>query len=239
MQKSRHLYELDCKLNELSLDAKLPKTEDSPQMRHIRVLENRLDKAMIKYNEAQSIRKTYEAIVKRLKEERIGFDNQLAAIERTLKAKEREYEELLLLSHDAYHAKEMAQAELHRFEQGVMEERNQRDREVQEKKMLVEQRVTMNKRLEQREKKLKEKEDQEKSSEQKLKEASATSDLTAGISSDYANEERQKLLDYEEAMHAIKEATGVSDVNEVIQKFLTQEETQANLKSLEKDNQAI
>merc|ERR1711933_99879 len=134
-------------------------------------------------------RKTYEAIVKRMKEERAGFDNQLGAIERTLKAKERDYEELLLLSHDAYHAKEMAQAELHRFEQGVMEERNQRDREVQEKKMLVEQRVTMNKRLEQREKKLREKEEQEKSSEQKLKEASATSDLTAGISSDYANEE--------------------------------------------------
>ena len=31
------------------------------------MLENRLDKAMIKYNEAQSIRKTYEQIVKRLK----------------------------------------------------------------------------------------------------------------------------------------------------------------------------
>ena len=36
----------------------------------IRMLENRLDKAMIKYNEAQSIRKTYEQIVKRLKEVR-------------------------------------------------------------------------------------------------------------------------------------------------------------------------
>lgn len=31
------------------------------------MLENRLDKAMIKYNEAQSIRKTYEQIVARLK----------------------------------------------------------------------------------------------------------------------------------------------------------------------------
>ena len=36
------------------------------------MLENRLDKAMIKYNEAQSIRKTYEQIVKRLKDERFG-----------------------------------------------------------------------------------------------------------------------------------------------------------------------
>ena len=53
---------------------------------------------MIKYNEAQSIRKTYEQIVKRLKEERIGFDNQLQAIERTLSTKQRDYEELLLLS---------------------------------------------------------------------------------------------------------------------------------------------
>jgi hypothetical protein len=239
IKKKAHLDTLEIKLGELSEGAKLHSSEASPEMRQIRVVENRLDKAMIKYNEAMSIRKTYEAIVKRLKEERIGFDNQLAGIERTLKAKERDYEELLLLSHDAYHAKEMAQAELHRFEQGVMEERNQRDREVQEKKSLVEQRVTMNKRLEQREKKLREKEEFEKTSEQKLKEASATSDLTAGISSDYANEERQKLMDYEEAMHAIKEATGVSDVNEVIQKFLTQEETQANLKALQKENQAV
>merc|ERR1712190_633639 len=144
-----------------------------PEMRQIRVLENRLDKAMIKYNEAQSIKKTYEAIVKRLKEERIGFDNQLAAIEHTLKSKERDYEELLLLSHDAYHAKEMAQAELHRFEQGVMEERNQRDKEVQEKKMLVGQRVSMNKRLEQREKMLKQQQDVDAQGEHQLKEMSA------------------------------------------------------------------
>jgi chromosome segregation ATPase len=44
--------------------------DDTPLTRNIRTLENRLDKAMIKYNEAQSIRKTYEQIVKRLKEER-------------------------------------------------------------------------------------------------------------------------------------------------------------------------
>lgn len=30
---------------------------------------------MIKFNEASSIRKTYEQIVKRLKEERVGYDN--------------------------------------------------------------------------------------------------------------------------------------------------------------------
>merc|ERR1712188_43545 len=162
----------------------------------IRVLENRLDKAMIKYNEAMSIRKTYEQIVKRLKEERVGFDTQLAAIERTLKAKEHDYEELLLLSHDAYHAKEMAQAELHRFEQGVMEERNQRDKEVQEKKVLVQQRVEMNQRLEQRERQLKKQQDLDRAGERQLKEMSATTDVTSGVSTDFQQEEKLKIADY-------------------------------------------
>merc|ERR1739848_319234 len=85
---------------------------------------------------------------------------------------------------------------------------------------------------------LKQQQDLDKAGEQQLKEMSATSDLTAGISNDYAQEERQKLLDYEEAFHQIKEATGVSDVNEVIQKFLTQEDTKQNLSNLSKKNQA-
>merc|ERR1719238_278480 len=237
MQKEKHLYELGCKLNELSMDSKLPKTEDSPQMRHIRVLENRLDKAMIKYNEAQSIRKTYEEIVRRLKKERIGFDNQLAAIERTLKAKEKDLEELVLLSHDAYHAKEMAQAELHRFEQGVMEERNQRDKEVQEKKALVQQRVEMNQRLEQRERMLRQQQDLDRAGELALKTTTAMAELASSMSHNEAEEEKLRMQEFEDAFRRIKEATGVLDVNEVIQKFLTQEETQNNLFALTKDNQ--
>jgi len=238
-KKKAHLDTLGSKLTELSVGSKLHSSEASPELRQIRVLENRLDKAMIKHNEAQSIRKTYEAIVKRLKEERVGFDNQLAAIERTLKSKERDYEELLLLSHDAYHAKEMAQAELHRFEQGVMEERNQRDREVQEKKALVEQRVSMNKQLEEHHKRVKLQHDRERQTEKAKHDNTATSDVNSGTGADEScQEERQKLEDYQEALHAIKEATGVDDVNEVIQKFLAQEDTQKSLAKLTKENQA-
>jgi hypothetical protein len=40
-------------LRDLELDSKKPTAEDSPLTRKIRQLENRLDKAMIKYNEAQ------------------------------------------------------------------------------------------------------------------------------------------------------------------------------------------
>ena len=55
-------------------------------------------------------------IVKRLKEERIGYDNQLATIEKCLRSKEKDSQELFLLSQDALKAKETAQSELKKYE---------------------------------------------------------------------------------------------------------------------------
>lgn len=52
------------------------------------MLENKLDKAMIKYNEAMGIRRTYEQILERLKDERAGYDNRIYAIQKSLKAKQ-------------------------------------------------------------------------------------------------------------------------------------------------------
>ena len=96
--KDRSMNTLDDELRDLQRSSSRPAAEANPLMRQIRTLENRLDKAMIKYNEAQSIRKTYDQIVKRLKEERVNFDNQLGAIEATLNAKEHDYEVTLSLS---------------------------------------------------------------------------------------------------------------------------------------------
>ncbi len=84
VSKKEHLRQLQDKYNEVAKDQNGGNVnqsssgmldDDHPQMRTIRVMENRLDKAMIKYNEAMSIKKAYELIVKRLREERIGYDN--------------------------------------------------------------------------------------------------------------------------------------------------------------------
>ena len=53
-----------------------PDEAEDPGMRNVRLLENRVDKAQMKYNEAAAIHKTYSLIAKRLREERIGFNNQ-------------------------------------------------------------------------------------------------------------------------------------------------------------------
>eukprot|EP00755_Sulcionema_specki_P005584 Sspe_Gene.33145::Locus_16211_Transcript_1_1_Confidence_1.000_Length_1690::g.33145::m.33145 len=190
--------------------------------RKIRMLENRLDKSMIKYNEAQAIRKTYEQIVKRLKEERIGFDNQLAAIERTLKAKDHDYQELLNMSYDANHANAISKAELAQFRAAYEEERRQKDNELTERKNAVQKRIDQTQKLERKEKQMRQKEAEAaapRQEEEKPKQQTI----------EPAPEEQEKLKQYEEAFIKIKEATGVADVQDVIQKFISQEDTHRNL----------
>lgn len=85
---------------------------DSPALRTIRSLENRLDKAMVKQNEAASIGKTYEGIVERLREERLTFDAQLKAVEEAVRGKTVDLDQLNSMSNEAQLAKEAAMSEL-------------------------------------------------------------------------------------------------------------------------------
>ncbi len=222
-------------VKDLELDSQRPHMEDNDYTRNIRALENKLDKAMIKYNEAQSIRKTYEQIVRRLKEERVGFDNQLAAIERTLAAKYRDYEELLLLAGDANHARETALGELDRVRAGYEEERRRRERDLRERHQVVQLRRQMLERMKHREKMRQQLEGEEKIAEQNA--TQAMSSATQKMVQDERIETRNKIDVFENAFRKIKEATGVSDVNEVIQKIVSQESTTENLIALTRENQ--
>lgn len=194
----------------------------------------------------QSIRKTYEQIVKRLKEERIGFDHQLAAIDRTLKAKEKDLEELVLMSHDAQHAKEVAKAELLKLEHQLMEEKKQREKELADRRALVQQKVEMNQRMEKRDKMRREMsllEGAEQTQQSDAGDATTKKSLFStayhsALNEHVLEEEEQKITTFEEAFRKIKDATGVSDVNEVIQKFLTQDDTHNNLVTMTKEAQA-
>jgi vacuolar-type H+-ATPase subunit I/STV1 len=53
----------------------------------------------------------------------------------------------------------------------------------------------------------------------------------------YDEAKEKKLAEYEETMRLIKEATGVSDINEVIAKFQSQGETHNHLAQLQKQNE--
>jgi len=199
----------------------------------------------------QSIKKTYEQIVKRLREERIGFDHQLAALERTYASKQRDYEELLLLSGDANHAREVAQTELDHVRSGYEEERRRRDSELRERHQMVQLRKQTLERLQKREVMTHQIIAQEAGGSQQDLKTNIPSVLHVSLSKERM-EQRTKIDIFETAFRKIKEATGhssvffknttrtyigVSDVNEVIQKIVSQESTTENLMSLTKENQ--
>ena len=191
------------------------------------MLENKLDKAMIKYNEAQSIRKTYEMIVKRLKDERVGYDNQLAAIEQSLKGKDHDLEELLLLSHDANHAKEVAMIELDKFTNQSEARRELQNHEVSKQREQVEKTVDHKERIQRQKEILEQQRIQDQQQEEKNKHIQSVNEMQEA--QHRHQQEREKLIDYNNAMQRIKDNTGVTDVNEIIQKFSTQEDTLNNL----------
>lgn len=208
--------------------------------RTIRLLENRLDKALIKYNEAQSIRKTYEQIVSRLREERVGFDHHLAVLERSYKTKCRDLEELVLLSGDANHAKDLAQTELEHVRAGYDEERRRRGRELKDRHHVIQLRKQA---IEQRQQKTAELLSTSNQQQQLQPESAADEDgslmlvekKSSSLSKQRA-EQWSKIDIFEAAFRKIKEATGVSEVNEVIKKIVSQETTTKNLMSLTNEN---
>ena len=96
--KRQQFNKLQERANEVTAVTSEMNNDDHPAMRQIRVLGNRLDKVMIKYNEAVEMRKTYEVVHTKLSEERLGYEKQLQQIERTLKSKNTSMRELMRLS---------------------------------------------------------------------------------------------------------------------------------------------
>jgi acetolactate synthase small subunit len=212
-------------------------TDDSPVTQKIRTLENRLDKSLIKYNEATSIRKTYEAIAKRLHEERVGFDNQLAAIEKTLKAKEHDYTELQSMAHDAMHAKEIAKAEVQEFKASYAEERKQKKKDLEDRMNYVRQKKEQ---FEKQEKLMKQKKAQEEqlAATKAEEEEKRKRDLMHATVELRTEEEQERLQQYSDAYRRIKDVTRATNVTEVITKFVAQEDTSKTLMDMTRDAQS-
>ena len=113
---------------------------------------------------------------------------------------------MLLLAHDATHAKETAYTEYKKFENKKVSIDDLRNRYLLEKRgqLEIKKPVPLI----------------ETSKERKVEEKPVFQEVT-----NYKEEfgfQRQQLNDYEDAYRKLKEVTGVLDSNEIIQKFKTQ-----------------
>lgn len=213
----------------------------TPLQRRVRQLENRLDKTAVKHEEAVSIKRTYEQIVKRLRDERVSYDTQIAAMERAVASKSHDLDELKILANDSSRAIEQAQVELARVRAVAAADREKRQRELRERDGMA-----RGRRLQ---------------AEMMIARDRARRDLLAEVAGDLGvSEERQlvrdvenarieraklseqqtlvrrKLEAYEQAWRRIKDTTGVTEVVEVIVKMAGQVEQHQHLGSASREN---
>ena len=106
-RKQKQLLVLQDKLEEID-NMKNIAMEETPYHKQIRILENKLDKTIIKFNEAQNIKKSYEINLKSLKEEKVSYDVEIERIEKELKMKEEEFGQVKKMLRNALRAKNNA-----------------------------------------------------------------------------------------------------------------------------------
>ncbi len=189
-----------------------------------------------RFNEAQSIRKTYEQIVKRLREERMGFDQQLGALEATVDAKRKDLTELRGLATEAEKAKTAA---IEAMKTVALQQKTEAEKRIKalrakEEAALKQARASRSERR----RAARQHSDHDMTAEE---EEALRQDVMANLQAieDMASQEAQSLSKvhlYEEAFRAIQDVTGVRDENEVIQRMSTQLEQLSHLKGVSKDN---
>lgn len=225
--REKKLQQLQTEYNQLVTDAEVVSNTDageSAEAQKLRALENSLDKMRLKFNEAKKIKTIYEGLLEQLKEERRTWPNQLNNLERAIQAQREELGELNAMNCDAQIAREAAKAELAKLEQSVFERKKERERELAQYKKQAE-----------------EKKDHAEKVEKRLQRSSLQQDeLSVEQKSVLSGEEQErKITTYEDAMNKIKDTTGVSDIKEVVQRFLSQGETQKHLEQLKTNNEKM
>ncbi|XP_027944539.1 coiled-coil domain-containing protein 151 isoform X1 [Eumetopias jubatus] len=196
-------------------------TEVAKTMRN---LENRLEKARMKAEEAEHITNVYLQLKAYLQEESLHLENRLDFMEAEVVRAKRELEELQVVNQEALNARDIAKNQLQYLEETVFRERKKRERYITECKKRAEERKLQNERMErktQREHML-------------LQSDDSTQDSLC------AKEElrrRWSMYQTEMLFGKVKDATGVAETHAVVRRFLAQGDTFTHLETLKSGNE--
>ncbi len=116
--------------------------DESPEKR-LREAYERLVECANKYDDEHRTKMAYEQVIKRLRREQLDWPADVKQLEALLLQKENDYEQLLVMSHDANASKDSAKIELGKFEGLVQEERKQREKELQERRVILQKKQSL------------------------------------------------------------------------------------------------
>ncbi|XP_053087986.1 coiled-coil domain-containing protein 151 isoform X2 [Pangasianodon hypophthalmus] len=196
---------------------------DVQPQKNLRVLENRLEKAQLKCQEAEHIMKSYQKLKEHLQEESLTFQSQLDELECEIIRQKQELRDLQLMNNNAHQAKDTAKTELQHKELMVHGERRERELVLNRYKKHAEEQKAQTDRGERRAQRV----------------ALHTDELSSELQrSGTAEGENDKTISsFEEAFTRITEATGVTDTQEVVDRFLSQRDTHTHLEQMKVQNE--
>ena len=100
--------------------------------KQIRILENRLDKALVKFNEALAHNKQLRETIDNLRRERVVFDGIYRKLERELSDKKIKMADIIDVSHASYEARDQAQGEMYVLQANAEEQQRHFEKEWNE-----------------------------------------------------------------------------------------------------------
>eukprot|EP00752_Nemacystus_decipiens_P012433 g11015.t1 len=203
--------------------------------KQIRTLENRLDKALVKFNESLAMNKNLRERIDTLRRERVVFDSIYKKLERELHEKKKEMAAIISDSNNAYHARDKAQSEMMALRQQAEKDRAEFDAEWKELGKLIAQdrklRETLRQRQLDRSRDLRAEGESARDGdeENRLMACSGGEEWGAGAKDRQQTTFSQPEQSYEAAFNKIKEATGMTNVSDMVNNFLQAEEKNFSL----------
>ncbi|XP_033829340.1 coiled-coil domain-containing protein 151 [Periophthalmus magnuspinnatus] len=196
------------------------KTEEDAMK--LRILENNLEKTQLKCTEAENITMNYLTLKSHLQDESLNFSGQLDSLEAEILKHKEELQNLQVMNHESQLSAEASKAELQQREELLYRDRKEREcyrTKVEEHKIQTE-------KVERRTQRTVMQSDDQSS------EALRSTTRTAG-------DEDKAMSTFGDMFRQIKEATGVTDIQEVAERFVTQKGIHEHLEKLTEDNKNI
>jgi coiled-coil domain-containing protein 63/114 len=200
--------------------------------KQIRVLENRLDKCLLKFNDTLAQNKSLRLRIDEYRRERVVFDGIYKKLERELHEKKKEMSAIIDDSKNAYQARDKAQSEMIALQQHAEKERNEFEGEFNELGEMIHQQQAM---LEQLRLKQLESTQEQQITNTISRDENKNEMITNNNWNNTSNNKniipltQEKINSYEEALHKIQEGTGIYDIHEIVTRFLEAEEQNFSL----------
>lgn len=198
--------------------------------KQVKILENRLDKALVRFNEALSENKRLRQEIDNLRRERVVFDNIYRKLERELHEKKRQMANTIEMSNQAYEARDQAQIEVAAIEQTNAKEQSDFEAQMSQlEESIREEKERRAALLEGEEDEALTRGDMTPEEEDKLKQNVTQTAWSMARDKASIQVSMEKVQSYEEAWTKIKAATGIQDINELVRIFIANEDQNFSL----------